>query len=115
MKWLLGLNIAAALVYASFVASFLVADVWIFPELEVLAPPPPSVRAAIEQSDDGQGMREIALLLFQHITDQTAVVNDVVSSTIFWGRVHFLLALGIACINIVLLVRLRKGQKRSHG
>lgn len=115
MKWLVGLNVAAALVYATFVVSFLVADIWVFPRTEVLSGPPPAVAAAIEQGHDPEGMREMALLLFDHITHQTTAVNDLIASTVFWGRVHFLLALGIACLNIVLLLHLRRSPRQTNG
>ena len=108
MRWLLWLNIVAAMAYASFVGAFLVADVWIFPKLDVLSPPPPSVGAAIEQGQDMEGLRDMALLLFDHITHQAATVNEIVSATVFWTRVHFLLALGIACANVALLLRMRR-------
>ncbi len=108
MKWLLRLNVVAIVIYASFVAAVLVADVWILPKLGALSPPPEAVGNAILQGSDLEGMREIAMLLFDHVTEQAQTVNSLVDSTVFWARLHFLLALGIACVNVALLVRLRR-------
>lgn len=108
MKWLLRVNVVAVVVYASFVAAFLVADVWIFPKLSALTPPPEAVGVAIRQGDDIDGLREIAMVLFDHVTEQAQTVNALVDSTVFWGRLHFLLALGLACFNVAMLVRVRR-------
>jgi hypothetical protein len=108
MKWLLWVNGAAALLYASFVAAVLIADVWILPTLDALEAPPPAVGAAIRQADDIDGLREIALVLFEHVSDQAQVVNTMVSQNVMYARLHFLLAFGIACANVALLLRLRR-------
>ncbi len=34
MRWLIHINIVAIVVYASFAAAIVVADIWIFPELD---------------------------------------------------------------------------------
>ncbi|UCD67562.1 MAG: hypothetical protein JSW48_12105 [Betaproteobacteria bacterium] len=108
MKWLFRVNVAAVIVYASFVAAFLVADVWIFPELSALTPPPEAVGVAIRQGDDADGLREIALVLYDHVAEQGQAVNALVDSTVFWARLHFLLALGLACFNVAMLIRIRR-------
>ncbi|UCH49394.1 MAG: hypothetical protein JSU95_06350 [Betaproteobacteria bacterium] len=108
MKWLLRVNVIAAVVYASFVAAILVADVWVFPKLSELKPPPEAVGVAIRQGDDADGLREIALVLFDHVTEQAQTVNALVDSTVFWARLHFLLALGLTCFNVAMLIRLRR-------
>ena len=108
MKWLLRVNVAAVVVYASFVAAMLVADVWIFPKLSALTPPPDAVGEVIRQGDDADGLRAIALVLFDHVTEQAQTVNALLDSTVFWARLHFLLALGLACFNVAMLLRLRR-------
>lgn len=108
MKWLLWVNGVAVIVYASFVAAVLVADVWILPRLSELAPPPDAVGVAIRQGNDIDALREIAIVLFAHVTDQAQTVNALISSTVFWARLHFLLALGLACFNVAMLIRLRR-------
>lgn len=108
MKWLLRMNVIAIVVYASFVAAVLVADVWIFPALDALTPPPHAVGTAIRQGGDVEGLREIALVLFEHVTEQVETVNALVNSIVFWARLHFLLAFGLACLNVAMLLRLRR-------
>jgi hypothetical protein len=75
MKWLLRVNVVAMVVYASFVAAMLVADVWIFPKLSALTPPPEAVGVAIRQGGDIDGLREIALVLYDHVAEQALTVN----------------------------------------
>jgi hypothetical protein len=108
MNWLLRLNILALVVYASFVAAFLFADVRVFPRQGSLTPPPDSVAVAIRQGGDIEGIREIALLLYAHVSDQAAAVNAMVERTVFLGRMHFLAAFGLACLNVMLLLRWRR-------
>jgi hypothetical protein len=108
MKWLMRLNILAIVVYASFTAAIVVADIWIFPKLDSLAPPPAAVGVAIRQADDIDGLREIALVLFDHVTAQAHTINELVDSGVFWTRLHFLVAMGLACVNVALLIRLRR-------
>lgn len=108
MKWLMRINIVAVVVYASFTASVLVADIWIFPKLDSLAPPPPAVEIAIRQGDDIGVIRDVALVLFDHVTAQARSINELVDSGLFWTRLHFLGALGLACLNVALLIRLRR-------
>ena len=108
MKWLMRINILAAVLYASFVAAMVVADVWILPKLDVLVPPPPTVEAAIRQGEDITTLREIAIVLFDHVTEQGQSINALVDSGLFWTRLHFLAAMGLACVNVALLIRLRK-------
>lgn len=108
MKWLVRINIAAIVVYASFAAAVLVADIWIFPKLDSLAPPPPTVEYAIKQGNDIDGLREIAFVLFDHVTAQANTINELIDSGVFWTRLHFLGAMGLACANVALLIRLRR-------
>jgi len=84
MNWLLRLNILALVVYASFVAAFLFADVRVFPRHGSLTPPPDSVAVAIRQGGDIEGIREIALLLYAHVSDQAAAVTPWLSARFFW-------------------------------
>ncbi len=113
MKWLLRVNVVAVVVYVSFVAAMLVADVWIFPKLSALTPPPEAVGVAIRQGGDIDGLREIALVLYDHVAEQALTVNALVDSTVFWARLHFLLALGLACFNVAMLVRIRRSSART--
>lgn len=108
MNWLMRINIVAVVAYASFVASIMVADIWIFPELDSLAPPPPAVEIAITQGDDIGALRDIAVVLLDHVTEQAQTINALVDSGLFWTRLHFLGALGLACVNVALLIRLRR-------
>ena len=108
MNWLMRVNVAAIVVYASFTAAIVVADIWIFPKLDSLVPPPPAVELAIKQSDDIDALREIGLVLFDHVTAQAHTFNELVDSGVFWTRLHFLGALGLACVNVALLIRLRR-------
>jgi len=112
MKWLLRLNILVLVVYASFVAAFLFADARIFPRLGSMTPPPDAVATAIRQGNDIEGIREIALVLYDHVSDQAATVNVMVNNTVFWGRLHFLAALGLACLNVALLLRWRRSSPK---
>lgn len=113
MKWLLRLNILAAVAYASFVAAFLFADVRLFPQLGVLTPPPEAVATAIREGGNIEGLREIAMVLYDHVSDQAAVVNRLVGDTLFWGRLHFLAAFGLACLNVALLLRARRAPRQN--
>jgi len=108
MNWLIRINIVAAVVYVSFTATILVADVWIFPNLGSLVPPPPTVEVAIKQGGEINALREIALVLFDHVTEQARTFNTLVNSGVFWTRLHFLGALGLACVNVALLIRLKR-------
>lgn len=108
MKWLIRVNVAAIVVYASFVAAIVVADIWIFPKLDSLAPPPLAVELAIRQGNDIDALRDIGLVLFDHVTAQAHTINELVDSGVFWTRLHFLLAMGLACVNVALLIRLRR-------
>lgn len=108
MKWLMRVNVAAIVVYASFAAAIVVADIWIFPKLDSLVPPPPAVELAIRQGDAIDTVREIALVLFDHVTAQSQTVNELIASGVFWTRLHFLGAMGLACVNVALLIRLRR-------
>lgn len=111
MRWLMRLNVLAIILYAFFGGGVLVADVWIFPKLELLTPPPTSVGIAIRQGNDIAVLRDISLVLFEHVSEQTKTFNGLLDSGIFWIRLHFLVALGLACINVVLLSRLRKSMR----
>ena len=108
MTWLMRINIAAIVVYASLTAAIVVADIWIFPKLDALTPPPPAVELALKQGDDIGAMREIAFVLFDHVTAQAHTINELVDSGVFWTRLHFLGAFGLACVNVALLIRLRR-------
>ena len=108
MKWLMRINIVAIVVYASFTAAIVVADIWILPKLDSLAPPPPAVEIALKQGDDIDGLREIGLVLFDHVTAQAHTINELVDSGLVWTRLHFLAAMGLACVNVALLIRLRR-------
>ena len=108
MKWLMRVNVAAIVVYASFTAAIVVADIWIFPKLDSLAPPPPAVELAIRQGEDIDALREISLVLFDHVTAQARTFNELIDSGLFWTRLHFLGAMGLACVNVALLIRLRR-------
>ena len=108
MNWLMRVNVAAIVVYASFTAAIVVADIWIFPKLDSLVPPPPAVELAIKQGDDIDALREIGLVLFDHVTAQAHTFNELVDSGVFWTRLHFVGALGLACVNMALLIRLRR-------
>jgi len=108
MKSLLWINAIAAVVYASFVAGLLVADVWIFPKLGAINAPPPQVGEAIRQARDVDGLRELALVLLDHVTEQAKTLDELINSMVFWARLHFLFALGLASVNLVLLVKLRR-------
>ncbi len=108
MPWLMRINIVAIVVYTSFTAAIVVADIWIFPKLDSLTPPPPAVEAAITQGDDIDALRDIALVMFDLVIEQDHTVNEMVNSGVFWTRLHFLGALGLACVNIALLIRLRR-------
>jgi len=108
MPWLMRINVVAIVVYASFTAAIVVADIWIFPKLNSLTPPPPAVEVAIGQGDDIDVLRDIALVLFDHVTEQAHTVNEMVDSGVFWTRLHFLGAFGLACVNVALLIRLRR-------
>ncbi|KPK27256.1 MAG: hypothetical protein AMJ66_11300 [Betaproteobacteria bacterium SG8_40] len=114
MKWLLLLNGLALLVYATFVAAFLFADVRLFPQLSTMMPPPEAVGTAIREGGDVEGLRAIAMILYDHVRDQAAVVNSLVDDMVFWGRLHFLAALGLACLNVALLLRLRRATGRKN-
>ena len=108
MKWLMRVNVTAIVVYASFTAAIVVADIWIFPKLDSLVPPPAAVELAIRQGDDIGALREISLVLFDHVTAQARTFNELIDGGVFWTRLHFLGALGLACVNIALLTRLRR-------
>jgi hypothetical protein len=108
MKWLMRINIVAIAAYASFVTAVVVADIWIFPKLDSLTPPPSAVEVAIKQGNDIDALRDIALVLFDHVTEQAHSINELVDSSVFWTRMHFLGALGLACVNVILLNRLRR-------
>jgi hypothetical protein len=113
MKSLLWVNVVAVVVYASFVGGLLVADVWIFPKLGALTPPPPQVGEAIRQARDIEGLRELAMVLLDHVTDQAKTVDQLLKSMVFWARLHFLFALGLASYNVVSLVKLRRDLARK--
>ena len=115
MKWLLWMNAIAVVVYASFVAGLLVADVWIFPKLGAITAPPPQVGEAIRQARDVDGLRELALVLLDHVTEQAKTVDELLTSMVFWARLHFLFALGLASYNVVLLVKLRRDLSKTGG
>ena len=110
MKWLMRINIAAIAVYASFTAAILIADIFIFPKLDALAPPPKAVELAIKQGDDIDGLREIGLILFDHVSAQAQTINELVDSGVFWTRLHFLGAMGLAFVNVTLLIRLQRNR-----
>lgn len=105
---MLWVNAIAVVVYATFVAAILVADIWIFPKIGALSPPPEQVGVAIRQAQDVEGLREMAQILYDHVTDQAQKVNELVSSMVFWTRLHFLFTLGLASFNVIMLVRMRR-------
>ncbi len=114
MRWLLVLNGVAVVVYASFVAAFLFADMRLFPQLRTMTPPPEAVGTVIRETGDIEGLRDIAVILYEHVTDQAAAVNSLVGDIVFWGRLHVLAALGLACLNVALLLRLRRTNRRNN-
>jgi len=110
MKWLMRVNVAAIVVYASFTAAVVVLDIRFFPKLGSLVPPPPRVELAIKQGDNIDALREISLLLFDHVTAQANTFNAMIDSVVFLTRLHFLGAMGLACVNVALLIRLRRNK-----
>jgi hypothetical protein len=108
MKWLMRVNVAAIVVYTSFAAAMVVVDIWIVPELGSLVPPPPAVELAFRQGDDIDALREIGLVLFDHVTAQAHTFNELVDIVVFLTRLHFVGAMGLACVNVAFLIRLRR-------
>jgi hypothetical protein len=114
MKGLVWLNgIAGALFLLFAVGAGLVHWV-IVPQLGYLQPPPAQVGAVIEQTGNLEALREVALTLFDHLTDQTMRYNRLIGQGVFWVIVHFLVAFLFAVGNLVLLRRLHR-QRGSPG
>lgn len=105
LLWLNGLSVAA---YLMFFLGIIYLDLAVFPQWEVLSQPPEVVSSVIQSSSDQSGLRDMALLLHEHLADQTTVVNEMIDSVIFWVRFHFLLSLSLFSGNLLLVFRLRK-------
>ena len=114
MRGLIWVNAAAFAVYLAFALGLFVFDLYLLPNLGAFQPPPAQVGIAIEQGTDPEGLRRLALLLFEHVTAQSPDINALIRNSIFCTRAHLLGTLTLACINFAWLYRLRK-QARIAG
>ena len=89
MKFLMWINGLSILFYLILLMGVVYLDVKVFPFWEVLSTPPLAVLEVIKNSNDQTGLKEMTILLYEHLTDQTQVVNGLIDSTIFWIRIHF--------------------------
>jgi hypothetical protein len=105
LLWINGLSVLA---YVIFFLGIIYLDLTVFPQWEVLSQPPQAVLNLIQASSDQSGLRDVALLLYEHLTDQTTVINQMIDSIIFWVRIHFLLSLCLFSANLFLIFKLRK-------
>ncbi|MDC1311784.1 hypothetical protein N8Z26_04950 [Burkholderiales bacterium] len=108
LLWLNGLSVAA---YLIFFLGIMYLDVAVFPQWEVLSQPPEVVLNVIQSSSDQSGLKDMAILLHEHLADQTTVLNEMIDSVVFWVRLHFLLSLCLFIANLLLISRLRKSNR----
>ena len=107
MHSLLWINGLSVLGYLTLFLGVIYLDIKVFPDWEVLSNPPVVVLSLIQASSDTSGLKEITLLLHEHLVDQTVVVNELIDKTIFWIRTHFFIALCLFIVNLVLMFKLR--------
>ena len=110
LLWVNGLSVLA---YLIFFLGVIYLDVVVFPRWEVLSQPPEVVLNVIQTSNDQSGLKDMALLLYEHLADQTTIINEGIDSLIFWVRWHFLLSLCLFCANLVLVFKLRNDNYSS--
>jgi len=103
--WVNGVALAF---YVFFLLGILYLDFAVFPRWEVLSQPPEVVVDAIRTSTDTSGLKELALLLHEHLSNQTATINQMIDSAIFGIRAHFFAATGVFIFNVVIFLKLRK-------
>lgn len=107
MKFLMWINGLSILFYLTLLMGVVYLDVKVFPFWEVLSTPPLAVLEVIKNSNDQTGLKEMTILLYEHLTDQTQVVNGLIDSTIFWIRIHFFVSLFLFVANFILLLKLK--------
>lgn len=105
---LLWVNGLSALTYVILFLGVIYLDLTVFPQWEVLSQPPQVVLNLIQASSDQSGLKDVALLLHEHLVDQTTVINGIIDSIIFWIRAHFLLSLCLFSANLFLILKLKK-------
>ncbi|MDA1331962.1 MAG: hypothetical protein O3A65_05690 [Proteobacteria bacterium] len=106
MYFLLWINGLSVLGYLSLFLGVIYLDIKVFPDWEVLSNPPSVVLDVIHSSSDKTGLKEMTILLHQHLVDQTVVVNELIDTTIFWTRTHFFIALWLFIVNLFLVFKL---------
>ena len=107
LHFLLWINGLTVLGYLILFLGVIYLDIKVFPDWEVLSNPPSVVLSLIQASSDTSGLKEITLLIHEHLVDQTAVVNELIDKTIFWIRTHFFIALCLFIVNLILMFKLR--------
>tara|TARA_B110000483_G_C18087495_1_gene500596 strand:+ start:178 stop:516 length:339 start_codon:yes stop_codon:yes gene_type:complete len=107
MQLLLWINGLSILGYLSLYLGVIYLDIKIFPNWEVLSTPPGVVIDMIHSSSDKTGLKEMTVLLHEHLVDQTLVVNELIDTAIFWMRTHFFIALWLFVVNLFLLFKAR--------
>jgi hypothetical protein len=115
MKGLIWLNGIASALFVLFAVAAGIVHWVIVPQLGYLQPPPAQVGLVIEQTTDLEGLRGVAMTLFDHVTDQTINFNRLIGQGVFWVIVHFSVAFLVAVGNLVLLRSLRRQPVKPGG
>lgn len=108
LRVLLWLNALGMIIYLTFLSGVLYLDYVVFPHWEVLSLPPDLVVDSIKASNDQTGLKEMSLLLHDHLVHQTGLVNELIDSTVFWVRFHFLFAVAMFTVNFFCLLKIRQ-------
>ena len=109
MKILVWVNGLALLIFGTFSIGLGWVYWSILPQIGSFQPPPDQVGQAIEKTSDLEGLREIARVLYEHITLQSTEINNIFYIIVFGLFVYGSLVVLLTTANLVLIHRQNKG------
>ena len=111
MKILVWVNGLALLIFGTFSIGLAWVYWSILPRIGSFQPPPSQVGRVIEKSTDLEGLREIARILYEHITSQNTEINNIFYIIVFGLFVYGFLVVLLTTGNLVLIHRHNKTGK----
>ena len=79
----------------------------ILPKIGVFSYPPPSAKSAIEGAGDIESLKQLALVLFDHLSLQTGQINNMIKLAVFGFFIYGSLVVILSTANLVLIKRRR--------
>ena len=111
MKILVWINGLALLIFGTFSIGLAWVYWSILPQIGSFQSPPSQIGQVIEKSTDPEGLREIARVLYEHLTLQTTEINNIFYIIVFGLFVYGFLVVLLTTANLVLIRRHNKTGK----